>query len=301
MFTLQSLVRNRYTNGLWGKWDAFCQAASTPQNMISQEATGPKKRILLVTISAYTNGWPVIQGPATDGKIWGMLSLISGWTVDILADTLPYADPTRSPTKKNIRRYIQALLKDNKAGDQFVLVYSGHGDTQGLVLADGSHISPEELRAWLVQPLKSGTTLWTFFDCCESSNFLGLPQKISFDQNQGTRYQPSHAKGGNQDIRGTVISIGSAAGPSGEMDLSDTAVPTQGQLVHCGPLAFTAYKFFCSEWKEGEPLLAKFLPSLKSLLSPRPGQEPQITASSILSKPPVLPVLRPLPPTALFA
>lgn len=68
--------------------------------------------------------------------------LVSGWTVDIVADSLPNADPTRYPTKENIvssspqrrsdyrlmlkldpqRRYIQALLKDNKAGDQFVIV-----------------------------------------------------------------------------------------------------------------------------------------------------------------------------------
>lgn len=297
LLAYQSLVCNAYTKALCRKWGAFCDA---PQNIPIQQPTGPKKRILLVNISAYTNGWPVIHGSVTDWKIWAMLSLMSGWTVDIVADSLPNADPTRYPTKENIRRYIQALLKDNKAGDQFVIVYSGHGDTQGLVLANGSHISPQELRAWLVQPLKSGSTLWTFFDCCESSNFLGLPHKISFDQNQSIRYQPSSANGGNQDIHGTVISIGSAAGPSGEMDLNDPAVPTPG-LVHCGPLAWAAYRFFCSECKEGEPLLAKFWPSLKSVLTPRPGQEAQMTASSIFSKPPVLPLLRPLPPTALFA
>ncbi|KIO23439.1 hypothetical protein M407DRAFT_27130 [Tulasnella calospora MUT 4182] len=296
----QALILNCYTRALWKKWNVFCEAANAFQNMTIREASHSKKRILVISISSYTNGWPVIQGSGTDWKIWGMLGM--SWNFDVVADTLPNADPNRYPTRENIRRYIQALLKENKEGDQFVIVYSGHGDTQGLVLADGSHISPQELRTWLVQPLKSGSTLWTFFDCCESSNFLGLPHIISYDDNQGIRYQPSYARSGRQDGWGTVISIGSAAGPSGEMNLNDPAVPTPGLLVHCGPLAWTAYRFFCSELKDGEPpLLAKFWPSLKAVLTPRPGQEAQFTTSSILSKPLVLPMLRPLPLTSLFA
>ncbi|KIO29093.1 hypothetical protein M407DRAFT_21837 [Tulasnella calospora MUT 4182] len=294
------LFNNRYTSVLWRKWNALFGEAHAIQNVPLPEANAPKKRILVIGVSAYTHArWPALHGPTNDWRLWTMLSTMAGWNVDIVADSLPYVDPSRQPTRENIRRFIQALLKDNKAGDQFVIVYSGHGDNQGLVLADGSHISPQDLRTWLVQPLNSGSTLWTFFDCCESSNILGLPQKVLCDQNQPIRYQSvrSSAGRGDVDVRGTVISIGSAAGPSGEMDLTDPGVPTPGQTAHCGPLAWAAYRFFCSEWKEGEPLLARFWPSLTGVLVPSPGQEPQITASSILRNP-VLPMLRPLPPTA---
>ncbi|KAG8934562.1 Ca(2+)-dependent cysteine protease [Tulasnella sp. 417] len=285
------LVQNRYTKVLSKKWDAFWETTRPRLNTPPREANVTRKRILVLSLSAYSHPrWPALQGPKSDWKFWVMLGMMSGWNVDVVADSLPAADSSRAPTKENIRRFIQALLKDNKAGDQFVLVYSGHGDTQGLVLADGSYVSHQELRTWLVKPLNSGSTLWTFFDCCESSNILGLPHKVSCDGNQSIRCQPAPGYVGRGDtgVRGTVISTGSAAGPSGEMDLTDS-----NQAAQCGPLAFAAYTFFCSVLKGGEPLLAKFWPSLTGLLKRSPGQEPQITASSILQNP-LLPMLRPL-------
>ncbi|KIO29094.1 hypothetical protein M407DRAFT_228739 [Tulasnella calospora MUT 4182] len=298
----QGLVRNRYTATLWKKWKAFCEGPRAIPNIPIQKANGNKQKILVISVSAYSNRWQPLHGPRNDWRFWAMLSMMSGWNVDVVADSLPNADPSRQPTKDNIRRFIQALLKGSNAGDEFAIVYSGHGDSQGLVLADGNHISPQELRTWLVQPLNTGSTLWTFFDCCESSNILGLPQKIMCDEKRDIRYQPvrSSAGRGDADVRGTVISIGSAAGPSGEMDLTDSAVPTPGQLVYCGPLAWAAYRFFCLELKEGEPLLAKFWSSLMGVLEPSQGQQAQITVSSILRKP-VVPMLRPPPPTAFSA
>ncbi|KAG8934561.1 hypothetical protein FRC01_001974 [Tulasnella sp. 417] len=298
LLTYQGLIHNCYTSVLWKKWNALFGEPRAIQNMPLQKADAPKKRMLVISLSAYTNTpFQTLHGPKNDWKFWTMLSMMSGWNVDIVADSLPTVDSARTPTKDNIRHFIQALMKDNKAGDQFVVVYSGHGDAQGLVLADGSHISPQELRSWLVQPLNSGSTLWTFFDCCESSNLLGLPQKVLCDGGQFIKYQTMRSNSGREDagVRGTVISIGSAAGPSGEMDLTDPAVPTPGQSAHCGPLAFAAYTFFCSALKGSEPLLAKFWPCLAGLLAANPGQEPQITTSSSILQNPVLPMLRPLP------
>ncbi|KAG9041821.1 hypothetical protein FS837_011695 [Tulasnella sp. UAMH 9824] len=297
------LVQNCYTSVLCKKWKAFHAGASKLQNMPVQEVNGPKKRVLVVSISAYNNRpWSELHGPKNDWKFWAMLSLMAGWNVEIVTDSLPTADPTRYPTKDNIARYIKALLRDNKDGDQFVIVYSGHGDTQGLVLADGSHISHQELRSWVFPPLKSGSTLWTFFDCCESSNILGLPQKILCGGDQPVRYQPARGYAGRAewDALTTLISIGSAAGPSGEMNLTDPKVQTPDQFAHCGPLAWAAYRFFCSDLKESEPLLARFWSSLTGALASSPGQEPQFTVSSTLRNP-VLPMLRPLPPNAFSA
>lgn len=228
-----------------------------------------------------------------------MLGTMSGWNVELVTDSLPNTDPTRYPTKENIRRFAQAHLKENRKGDQFIVVYSGHGDDQGLVLADGTHIAPQELRDWFVKPLVSGSLLWAFFDCCASSNLLGLRHKVLCNENQGIQYQSQKGQTENRDARGTVISIGSSASRSGEMDLNDpTVVPSlNSEPLQCGPLAWAAYYFFHFVCKEGEPLLAKFLPLLKNVLASGEGQEAQITASTILQDP-VLPFLGPLPSTA---
>lgn len=127
------------------------------------------------------------------------------------------------------------------------------------MLADGSHISPQELRAWFVKPLASGSRLWTFFDCSESSNLLGLRYKMVYNRSQDTiDYRPAQSYAGytDENIRGTVISIGSAAGDCGEIVLFDGDESTQPMV--CGALAWGAYCFFYASCGEGEPLLAKF-------------------------------------------
>ncbi|KAG8948792.1 hypothetical protein FRC04_009255 [Tulasnella sp. 424] len=287
------MIENCYTRTLLKKWNAFCQLVNEGQGVPINDSPGSKKRILVISVSAYTQPWKAMQGSQTDWKFWTMLGMMAGWNVEVIADSLPIWDPTRQPTRENILSFAREHLKENKEGDQFVVVFSGHGDNEGLVLADGSHISPQELRAWFVKPLVSGTRLWTFFDCCESSNMLGLRHKVVYDKNQATGYQAAQGYTGGKDgdIRGAVISIGSAAGSSGEMDLEDPDMPTQP--LHCGPLAWGAYYFYSFSCKEGEPLLAGFSPLMETILEPRPGQEVQITTSSNLREP-ALPMLRAL-------
>ncbi|KAG8934560.1 hypothetical protein FRC01_001973 [Tulasnella sp. 417] len=272
---------------------------------------------MAISVSGYTNEWRALHGPKTDWKFWAMLGTMSGWNVEVLADSLPTADPARYPKRENIRRFARDHLKGNSKGDQFIVVYSGHCDKQGLVLADGSRISPQELRDWFVKPLALGGLLWTFFDCCESSNLLGtflwhksvelafngrtgLRHKVRLDGSEGIQYDglQTEGKSKNGPIKGTIISIGSAAGESGEMDLNDPRVPNgDSEPLHCGPLAWAAYVFFHSVCKEGVPHLAAFLPVLKSVLRPGNGQEAQITTSAILRNP-VLPLLRAPPSPA---
>ncbi|KAG9050041.1 hypothetical protein FS837_008021, partial [Tulasnella sp. UAMH 9824] len=252
-----------------------------------------------ISVSEYTDGWQALHGPKTDWKFWAMLGTMSGWNVEVLADSLPTADPARYPNRDNIRRFARDHLKGNRKGDQFIVVYSGHGDKQGLVLADGDRISPQELRDWFVNPLVLGALLWAFFDCCESSNLLGLQHKVVLDENQGIQYQGPLSE--EKSNGGTIISIGSAAGPSGEMDLNDPRVPNpNSEPLHCGPLAWAAYIFFHSVCKTGVPHLAAFLPVLKSVLAPGEGQEAQITTSAVL-RDPVLPLLRAPPSTTTSA
>lgn len=173
VLTCQILIRNCFTAVLLKHWNRFSERARAIQNIRKHEAGGPRKRMLIISISRYTNGWRVLYGPKTDWKFWAMLGTMSGWNVEVLADSLPTEDPARQPKRDNIRRFARDHLRGNGKGDQFIVVYAGHCDNQGLVLADGSRISPQELRDWFVKPLALGSFLWAFFDCCESSNLLG--------------------------------------------------------------------------------------------------------------------------------
>lgn len=299
ILTGQVLIRNCFTAVLLKHWNRLSERARAIRNIRKHESGGPRKRMLVVSVSEYTDGWQALHGPKTDWKFWAMLGTMSGWNVEVLADSLPTADPARYPNRENIRRFAGDHLKGNRKGDQFIVVYSGHGDKQGLVLADGNRISPQELRDWFVNPLAFGALLWTFFDCCDSSNLLGLQNMVTLDGSENIQYQNLKSKesGNRRRIRGTVISIGSAAGPSGEMNLDDPRVPNENaEPLHCGPLAWAAYMFFHSKCKEGVPRLAAFLPVLKSVLAPGAGQEAQITTSAIIQDP-VLPLLR-APPLA---
>ncbi|KIO29096.1 hypothetical protein M407DRAFT_21839 [Tulasnella calospora MUT 4182] len=292
VLTCQILIRNCFTAVLLKQWNRFSERARAIQNIRKHEAGGPRKRMLIISISRYTNGWRTLYGPKTDWKFWAMLGTMSGWNVEVLADSLPTEDSARQPQRDNIRRFARDHLRGNGKGDQFIVVYAGHCDNQGLVLADGSRISPQELRDWFVKPLALGSFLWAFFDCCESSNLLGLRHKVRCGESQTIQYQSNNeAESKNTDTQGTVVSIGSAAGASGEMDLNDPRVPNpNSEPLHCGPLAWAAYLFFHSVCKQGEPLLANFLPLLKQVLAPGEGQEPQVTTSAILQDP-VLPLL----------
>ncbi|KAL5523124.1 hypothetical protein ACEPAF_1391 [Sanghuangporus sanghuang] len=104
------------------------------------------------------------------------------------------------PTRENILRAIDDLVKDAKAGDRFVFHFSGHGaqvtDESGdeednmdeviwpvdiiydqeLDEGVGNYIVDDELRERLIDALPAGTYLTILLDCCHSGTGVDLPE-----------------------------------------------------------------------------------------------------------------------------
>ncbi|KAJ7633933.1 caspase domain-containing protein [Mycena rosella] len=93
------------------------------------------------------------------------------------------------PTRTNILKAIQDLVKDAKAGDHFWFHYSGHsaqlknrsnseedGKDECLIPLDGENqmIMDNELHAALVVPLPAGSQLVAVLDTCHSESLLDL-------------------------------------------------------------------------------------------------------------------------------
>ncbi|KAG9018266.1 Ca(2+)-dependent cysteine protease [Tulasnella sp. 427] len=290
LFEYQVLIHNKFTDALLRRWDAFCSAVGSSQNILRRVTTGPKRKLLIISISNYVGPWMPLNGPKTDWKIWAMLGIMSGMDVEVLSDSLPTSDPSRNPTREIIERFARAHVKGNREGDEHVVVYSGHGYRQGLVLADGSYISQQELHDWFVRPLSTGALLWGLFDCCESSNPFGLGHKAVTYEGEGIPCEPLKTRS-RGEVKGTVISIGSAAGNSSDINLNDPDVSTPAnQPTVAGALAWAAYRFFYALRKEDKPYVAAFVRCLAS----KAGQEGQVTMSAII-RDPILPMLRPPP------
>ncbi|KAL5499014.1 hypothetical protein ACEPAH_1532 [Sanghuangporus vaninii] len=107
------------------------------------------------------------------------------------------------PTRENILRAIDDLVKDAKAGDRFVFHFSGHGaqvtDESGDeednmdeviwpvdIIYDqemddgvGNYIVDDELRERLIDALPAGTYLTILLDCCHSGTGVDLPEMRS--------------------------------------------------------------------------------------------------------------------------
>ncbi|KAF9903419.1 Ca(2+)-dependent cysteine protease [Linnemannia zychae] len=95
------------------------------------------------------------------------------------------------PTRENILKNLQWLIRDAKKNDSYFLHYSGHGgqvndldgdETEGrdncifpLDHAENGVITDDELHTLLVKALPPGVRLTAVFDCCHSGSALDLP------------------------------------------------------------------------------------------------------------------------------
>ena len=111
----------------------------------------------------------------------------------------PYKDTTQlvdftsyePPTRMNIIRAFDWLVKDSQSGDSLVFYFSGHGVRQ--LDLDGDEIDgfdeaicpldfetagiiiDNEINKMIVEPLKQGVTLHAIIDACHSGTVLDLP------------------------------------------------------------------------------------------------------------------------------
>ncbi|KAK0431415.1 peptidase C14 [Armillaria borealis] len=109
-----------------------------------------------------------------------------GVKIKVLRDDSRNADEI--PTKNNIIKAMQWLVKGARPDDSLVFHYSGHGgqirDQNGdeadgydevIFPVDGGYIVDDDMHAFMVKPLPPGCRLTALFDCCHSGSALDLP------------------------------------------------------------------------------------------------------------------------------
>ncbi|KAK9454931.1 Metacaspase-1A [Dipodascopsis uninucleata] len=126
---------------------------------------------------------------------------------DMVILTDDQTNPRSIPTKQNMYRAMQWLVKDAQPHDSLFFHYSGHGGQTEDLNGDeedgydeviypvdfqvAGHIVDDELHEIMVRPLPAGVRLTAIFDSCHSGTVLDLPYIYS---TQGVLKEPNLAK-----------------------------------------------------------------------------------------------------------
>ncbi|KAG7665161.1 MCA1 [[Candida] subhashii] len=155
-----------------------------------------RKKALLIGIN-YFGTKQELKGCINDVKNMSQF-LVSRWGYkwdDIVILTDDQREMARVPTKANIIRAMQWLVKDARPNDSLVFHYSGHGgvteDLDGdeesgyddviypLDFEQNGHIVDDDMHAIMVMPLPAGCRLTALYDSCHSGTALDLPYVYS--------------------------------------------------------------------------------------------------------------------------
>ncbi|KAJ7209027.1 caspase domain-containing protein [Mycena haematopus] len=182
----------RYT-GI-GHWRVPERSQASP---VQEQKFIPKRKALLIGITygaaAGAGGYAALKGPHAD--VAAMKQLLLTWyqyaesDIVVLLDSEDATAPAVQPTRVNILRAIDDLVRGARKGDRFFFHYCGHttqvenrsnseedGMDECLVPVDGeaNKIVDNELRRHLVVPLPVGSSLVAVFDSCHSASLLDL-------------------------------------------------------------------------------------------------------------------------------
>lgn len=155
-----------------------------------------RKKALLVGIN-YFGSKNELRGCINDVKnMSSFLNKQFGYSYDdmvILTDD--QREMARVPTKENILRAMQWLVKDARPNDSLVFHYSGHGGVTKDVDGDeesgfddviypldfevNGHIVDDMMHDIMVKPLPQGCRLTALYDSCHSGTALDLPYVYS--------------------------------------------------------------------------------------------------------------------------
>ena len=153
-----------------------------------------KRKALLVGINYFGKGEAELDGCVADAERVKAFLVARGFhdtprSMRVLADTSPTMG--LMPTRANILRGIEWLVKDAAAGDVLFFHFSGHGTQQVDVSGDEADgldecivpsdhetsglLTDDQLFDRLVRPLPAGCRLTALMDCCGSGTGLDLP------------------------------------------------------------------------------------------------------------------------------
>lgn len=138
---------------------------------------------------------------------------------DMVILTDNQSNPVLQPTKDNILRAMEWLVKNAQPNDALFLHYSGHGgqtkDLDGdeddgydeviypVDFKQRGHIVDDQIHAICVAPLQPGVRLTSIFDSCHSGSVLDLPYVYS---TKGALKEPNLMKEAGQGLLGAAMS-----------------------------------------------------------------------------------------------
>ncbi|KAK7055676.1 mitochondrial chaperone BCS1 [Favolaschia claudopus] len=160
------------------------------------EPPKPKRKALLIGIcydsgaASTSQGYAALKGPHADVAAMKKL-LVSqyGYAEGDVVELMDDEEGSVRPTRVNILRAIDDLVRGARKGDRFFFHYCGHtmqvenrnnseedGMDECLVPLDGEEnkIVDNELRRHLVEALPPGSSLVAVFDSCHSASLLDL-------------------------------------------------------------------------------------------------------------------------------
>jgi hypothetical protein len=192
------------------------------------------------------------------------------------------------PTGENIRKYIKWLVNNAKSGDHLFFHYSGHGsytkDENGDELTGcdevicpcdyetKGYIVDDELFSTLIEPLPSGTKLFSIMDCCHSGTLFDL----KYSYNPVLHCEKKLFITGNKECQGNIIMISGCR----DTETSDDAFINK---KYTGAFTY-AFSTCLSNWyniHKSHPTLTKLLSLItKYMEDNKYTQRPQINCSN---------------------
>lgn len=169
------------------------------------------------------------------------------------------SNPDYRPTRKNILAALTWLTANNKKGDVFFFLFSGHGSRQKdlkHIEEDGynetilpcdhkteGEIIDDELHRYLIQPLNSGVKLIAVMDCCRSGTGLDLAYEYKLKKRKWVEMKnPFH-------VIGDVTQFSSCRDDELSYEVDNTRNAPGGSLVNSliyvldSHAAFLTYEF----------------------------------------------------------
>ncbi|KAL1844100.1 hypothetical protein VTJ49DRAFT_4952 [Mycothermus thermophilus] len=182
------------------------------------QCTG-RKKALLIGIN-YFNQRGQLRGCINDVR--NMAAFLVTYAGYRMEDMVQLTDDANNrdlniPTKENILRAMEWLVKDARPNDSLFFHYSGHGgqtkDLDGdeddgydeviypVDFRQNGHITDDEMHRIMVRPLQAGVRLTAIFDSCHSGTALDLPYMYS---TQGILKEPNLAKEAGQGLLSAI-------------------------------------------------------------------------------------------------